>query len=355
MRIRHVLSRDRYAWNEFVLQASGSPILQAYEWGNIKSGAGWEPIRIAIEDDDGTIIAGISMLKRRAPALGCIFYAPRGPVLDFQNDGALNLLLTAIALEAKKHKAIYLKIDPEILEEDEKAIESLKKRGFIPKRKQVQPRTSFHVDLTRDLPDILASFAEKTRYNIRLSEKKGVTVTDASTEEGVQTFYKIYEETAKRERFLIHPLSYYQKVRSFLIDKGYGKVFLAYYKNEPIAGIFIFSFGERVWYMYGASKSSHRNIMPNHALHWHVMTWAKKKGYKVYDLWGIPSSPTERHPLYGVYRFKKGFNGKLVKLIGAYDLPFNKVLYHFLDKSITFWQGLRGLIKKGRIEDSLSE
>ena len=219
----------------------------------------------------------------------------------------------------------------------------------------MQPRTSFHVDLTRDLPDILASFAEKTRYNIRLSQKKGVTVTDASTEKGVQTFYKIYEETAKRERFLIHPLSYYQKVRSSLIDKGYGKVFLAYYGSEPIAGIFIFSFGERVWYMYGASKSSHRNIMPNHALHWHAMTWAKKKGYKVYDLWGVPSNPTKGHPLYGVYRFKKGFNGKLVKLIGAYDLPFNKILYYFLDKGIAFWQGLRGLIKKGKIEDSLSE
>ncbi|MCX5726485.1 MAG: peptidoglycan bridge formation glycyltransferase FemA/FemB family protein [Candidatus Saganbacteria bacterium] len=354
MRIRHVFGQDRAAWNEFVSAAS-SEILQSYEWGEFKSKFGWEPIRIAIENDDGRIVAGISILKRKVPGIGSIFYAPRGPIIDFRDEEALDLLLTAVALEAKKHRAVYLKIDPEVMEEDRKALDILQSKGFIRKKKQIQPRTTFLIDITRPLPDILASFEEKTRYNIRLSQKKGVTVVDASNGEGIRAFYNIYQETAGRENFLIHPLSYYEEARRALVEPGFGKVFLAKYKGEPIAGIFLFNFGERVWYMYGASKSSHRELMPNHSLHWHVIEWAKKAGYKTYDLWGIPSNPSEGHPLFGVYRFKKGFNGKLVKFIGAYDLPFNKFMYHLIDNGINFWQNLRSLIKKGKIEDSLSE
>ena len=134
-----------------------------------------------------------------------------------------------------------------------------------------------------------------------------------------------------------------------------GGVFFARYKGQPIAAVFVFAFGGKVWYMYGASLSKYRNVMPNHALHWYVMQWAKERGYKQYDLWGVPSNPTQDHPLYGVWRFKKGFGGKLVKNIGMTDLPLNPVLYRLFDRGISLWQNARSLIKKGKIEDSLRE
>jgi lipid II:glycine glycyltransferase (peptidoglycan interpeptide bridge formation enzyme) len=154
---------------------------------------------------------------------------------------------------------------------------------------------------------------------------------------------------------LIHPLSYYQKVRDLLIDKGMGSNFIAYYEGKPIAGVIVFCFGERVWYMYGASSSEYRNVMPNHLLHWSVIKWAKEKKYKHYDLWGIPAKPQEKHPLWGVYRFKKGFNGKEERYIGAQDLPFSPLLFSIFEHGVSFWQNFRSLITKGKIEDSLGE
>ena len=117
----------------------------------------------------------------------------------------------------------------------------------------------------------------------------------------------------------------------------------------------IFAFGDKIWYMYGASSDAYRNVMPNHLLHWAVIKWAKEKDYKYYDLWGIPANPTENHPLYGVYRFKKGFKGRLVKYVGVYDFPYSPLFYHALEFGTLCWQGFRSLIAKGKIEDSLQE
>ncbi|MFH1710098.1 MAG: peptidoglycan bridge formation glycyltransferase FemA/FemB family protein [bacterium] len=248
-----------------------------------------------------------------------------------------------------------LKIDPETEDKNAVAINILKGRGFIRKHKQVQPRATYLIDLTRNIDELLMSFEEKTRYNIRLSEKKGVKVKEDSTLDGIEVFYKMYQETSKRDTFLIHPKSYYLKLKECLIDRGMANVFIAEYQNIPVASLFAFRLGDRIWYMYGASVNEHRNVMPNHAIHWHLIKWAKEKGCKVYDLWGIPSTPREDHPLYGVYRFKKGFNGTLKSWIGAYDLPFDRIGYVVFDKGAALYQNVRSLLTKGRISDSLGE
>jgi len=305
--------------------------------------------------NEGEIVAGISVLKKSLPLPGrSIFYAPRGPIVPFDDQKLLGLLLEPLKGEAKRNKAVLLRTDPPI-EEGHGVEEILKKNGFVRNSKQIQPRTTYYLDLKIDLDDLLKTFEEKTRYNIRLSERKGVQVRQANTLDGVRAYYDLYKETSARDNFLIHPLKYYQNIKNLLIDRGLASVFLAYYKEKPIAGIFIFHFGKKIWYMYGASSAEFRNVMPNHALHWHVIKWAKEAGYEIYDLWGIPSNPKEGHPLWGVYRFKKGFNGRLVKYIGVYDLPFNPILYHAFEKGLAFYKNMRSLIKKGKISDSLAE
>lgn len=352
MKTRLITYAEKDLWNEFVANSPECPILQSFEWGELKSCFGWQPLRLAIEDQ-GKIIAGASILKREIPYIKhSLFYCPRGPVVDFHNKEIFDALLSAIEKEAEKHHAISLKIDPDLSAENEGVLKSF---GFEKAHKQIQPRASIELDLEPDLDAILMSFDEKTRYNVRLAEKKGVSVREETNELGVKTFYRIYQETALRDKFLIHPIKYYQKIRELIFEKGLGANFIAYYKDKPIAGVIVFCLGKKIWYMYGASASAYRNVMPNHLLHWEIIKWAKEKRFKIYDLWGIPADPKPGHPLYGVYRFKRGFNGKTIMNVGAYDFPYSPMLYHATEHGMNFMYALRSLLTKGKIEDSLGE
>ncbi len=355
MRARIITYPDRELWNDFVVNSSECPVLQSFEWGEVKSNFGWYPIRLAVEDN-GKIVAGISILKREIPYVRhSLFYAPRGPIVDYSNRELLEFLLAAVEKEAEKRHAISLKIDPAVSEEQQNILAVFHTLGFEKAAKQIQPRATFLLDLTLETNAILMGFEEKTRYNIRLAAKKGVVVREDPSEQGINMFYKIYRETSLRDKFLVHPVKYYQKIREILFENGLGSCFIAYYNDKPIAGVIIFCFGSKIWYMYGASSSEHRNLMPNHLLHWQVIQWAKEKNYKTYDLWGIPVNPKEGHPLWGVYRFKKGFKGKMVKYIGAHDFPYSPLFHNVLEHGVKWVQNIRSLLTKGKIEDSLSE
>ncbi|MFC1767531.1 lipid II:glycine glycyltransferase FemX [Candidatus Margulisiibacteriota bacterium] len=350
-----ILSEDyRNLWNEFVARRGTSPILQSYEWGKFKGSSGWESFVLVLREA-GEIKAGISILCKKMPLGLKMFYAPRGPVIDFENADLVKTLFEAVKQEAKKRGAVLLKIDPEVEEGETGVVNILNEIGFINNKKQVQPRSTFIVDLTRDLDSILSSFEEKTRYNVRLAEKKGVQVKHESNINGIEHFYKMYRETGKRDKFMIHPKEYYFRLKEYLIDRDLAEIFVAYFRGVPVSSVVIFKFGKKIWYMYGASVNIYRNVMPNHLLHWIVIKWAKENGYADYDLWGIPVYPKEGHPLYGVYRFKKGFNGQKLTWIGVYDLPFNKFLYWLINTGFNFYKSLRSLITKGKISDSLAE
>lgn len=326
-------------------------ILQSDEWAQVKAGFGWQPVKMRL--DDGTLVM---MLKKKLPLVKkCFFYVPRGPLVDFDSPAAVKSFVSAAGREAQKHGALFLRMDPEVPEDDEQALGILRSEGFVKAKKEVQPRSTFILDLDAGLEDIKAGFESKFRYNIHVAEKHGITVRQGTDEGSIEEFYRIYEETCSRQNFIIHPVSYYKRVRSYIIEKGLGRVFTAYDGRTPVASVITFNYGKRIWYMYGASLSSHRKMMPNNLLHWEVIKWAKDRGFLEYDLWGIPSNPKEGHPLWGVYRFKKGFNAGLRKFIGSYDLPFNPVFYRLFDKAIILYQNTVRLIKKGTISDSLSE
>jgi len=356
MKSRLITYAEKDLWNDFVANSPKCPVLQSFEWGELKSCFGWQPIRLAIHDGQNKIVAGASILKREIPYIKhSILYCPRGPVVDYKNREALEFLLEEIEKLADKYHAVSLKIDPDLDENDKDVLATLKIIGFEKAHKQVQPRATIILDLDKEPDAFLMGFEEKTRYNIRLSEKKGVIIKEDPSPKGINIFNQLYQETALRDKFLIHPLSYYQKIREIMFTAGLGTNFIAYYKNQPVASVIVFCFGKKIWYMYGASSSKYRNVMPNHLLHWDVIKWAREKGFKLYDLWGIPVNPKPGHPLFGVYRFKKGFNGTVIKNIGAYDFPYSHLLYHGFEHGVHWLQSLRSLITKGKIEDSLGE
>lgn len=340
MDIRKAADSERDLWNGFVACWISGDLLQSYEWGEVKArSGGWEPIRLmAVED--GAPVAVASILRRAIPRLGkSLFYAPRGPVGDLSNREILAGLIDAVRSLAKERSAVLLKVDPPTSIDDHQSELNLRAIGFRPIDGAgfggTQPKCVMQLDLTRSEDDLLAACKPKTRYNIRLAERKGVAVRQAEDENDLRAFYDLLLETAKRDRFLVRDYSYYRVLWEVLSPPEFVRLFLAEYGNQPIAGALCFYMGDRCWYTYGASSNSHREVMPNHLMQWSMIRHAKSIGCRVYDFRGV--SPRREHDpndrLQGLNRFKEGFGAHYMEYIGEYDLPFSRPMYWVWSKA----------------------
>jgi lipid II:glycine glycyltransferase (peptidoglycan interpeptide bridge formation enzyme) len=191
------------------------------------------------------------------------------------------------------------------------------------------------VDLSGDEEGVLAAMKPKTRYNVRLAGRKGVTVREGA-EADLPIFHRLMAVTAARDRFGVHSPAYYERAFRLFVPRGWARLLLAEVEGEPVAALMAFALPPRAWYFYGASGDAHREKMPNYLLQWEAMRWARSLGCTEYDLWGVPDEERERleaeftrrrDGLWGVYRFKRGFGGRLVRSIGAWDLPLRPRLY----------------------------
>ncbi len=320
-------------FNAFVAGSPRGHILQSHEWGEVKRFTGWEPLRLAVSDK-GTYRATALILKRRLPIFGrSLFYAPRGPVIDFRDKTTFDFLTGEVRKLARGHRAIFLKIDPDLpAREFADVTEFLKTKGFRKIDKGlgfegVQPRFVFRLDITRSPEELLKQMEGKTRYNIRLAERKGVVINDNCTREDLKAFYQLLQETTKRDEFLVRSYDYFEKLWDVLAPKGMAKLFMARYQGEYIAGTLAFLFGDKCWYIYGASANQHRGVMPNYALQWQMILWAQSRGCRMYDFRGVSGDLDPANPLYGLYRFKKGFGAEFTEFIGEFDLPFSTGWY----------------------------
>lgn len=323
--------------------------MQSAAWGELKSRFGWRARRIALERN-GAVIAGAQILFRRLP-LGLQFaYVPRGPVADPawdrgirnpQDSDALAELLDALCAAARERGAFALKIEPNWL-----GAHPLPFRERVRVGTCFQPHITFHVDLTRDLDTILAHMKPKWRYNIRLAERKGVQVRAGSADD-LALFYQLLQITSKRDGFAIHSLDYYRAAFDLLSAHDRARLLVAEYEREPIAAIFVTAFGREAIYLYGASSNAHRERMPNHALHWAAMQWARARGCAHYDLWGIGATAEadvgaiHESPLqHGLYQFKQGFGGSVVRYVGAYDAIFSRVRFELYRRAVALRRGI---------------
>lgn len=350
MQWRIVSPEEEELFNDYLAHSPKGHILQTWQWGEVKKVSGWQPIRIIVEEEN-SIVAACSILKRRLPfGLGSLFYAARGPVLDIEREDVWQLLLQAIKELAIPNKAIFLKIDPDVPEDDLTWKARLIAAGFINAEKGegfegVQPRHVFRLDISLPEEDLLRNMNQKTRYNLRLAEKKGVTVARGGLSD-LPVFYQLLQETAVRDKFLIRNYEYYKTFYEELAPEGLTELFLTYYDGKVIAGALAFLLGDKAWYIYGASANEYRNVMPNYLLQWRMIQWAKQKGSTLYDFRGVPGDVPEDHPLYGLVKFKKGFGGLYISFIGEYDLVYDKLryrFYHFLEP--LYQKGIRKLIR----------
>lgn len=325
-------------WHQALLSLPNPHPLQSWAWGDFKSRWGWSAAPLLLTIQDNQPLAAALVLKRQLPRLPfSILYVPKGPILDYNNAPLRRVALAQLEQIARRQKAIFVKIDPDVVYswglEDEryspvgaKFIRELLARGWRFSGDQVQFRNTVELDLERPAGELLATMKQKTRYNIRLAERKGITIR-AGTPADFPAIAQMYLETAQRDGFAVRPVAYYLDAWQTLYDAGLAHPLLAEYEGQPVAAVIVVSYGGRAIYMYGASTDKERQRMPNYLLQWEAIRQAQERGGRVYDFWGAPDDFVESDPLWGVWRFKAGFNGQIVRHIGAWDYPARPFWY----------------------------
>ncbi len=355
-------------WNQLISQLPNPHFLQTYEWAQVKAKYGWIPY-YAVWTDDGKFhvttdyqslitdrcVAAALILKRQILRRGMVarlsvLYSPKGPLMDWSNESLRTRVLNDLQSFAKKQGAIFLKIDPDVAlgrgvpnsgedksdEVGESVRSDLTRRGWKISAEQIQFQNTVLIDLSATEEEILARMKPKTRYNVRLAEKKGVAVRVGGFED-LPMLYKMYAETSVRDGFVIRDENYYMTVwktfapnpQSLITNRQlpFAIPLIAEVDSEPVAAIFLFMFAGRAYYVYGMSRNLHREKMPTYLLQWEAIKRAKASGCNVYDLWGAPDVFDESDSMWGVYRFKEGLGGEVIRTLGAFDFAPNKFWY----------------------------
>ena len=363
-------------WNSAIARFPGTHILQTWEWGKVKSAFGWQPhFMLWYGEADQTKLtinhfperlkhkelkAAALTLQRNiriggfAQKMGVI-YVPKGPLLNWSDASLRQHVLQDLREFSQKHSAIFIKIDPDLeigngipgssgsgeTQLGSSILDELKASGWQFSDEQIQFRNTVLINLELSESELLANMKQKTRYNINLAMRKGVTIR-TGTPADFDMLFRMYAETSVRDGFVIRNDAYYREVWSTFManqptmfaDQPIAEALVAEVDGSPVAGAIIFRFARKAWYLYGMSSMSHRDKMPNYLLQWEAIKRFKAAGCTTYDLWGAPDEFIESDPLWGVYRFKEGLGGTVHRFLGAWDLPTNRMLYRLYSKTL---------------------
>lgn len=323
---------DMAKMEAFVTADKNSHFLQSPQWRTVKTLWQWRGI-LAFRTD-GQLLGALSVLIRPLPLGMSILYAPRGPICDRMDSAVMAGLMQGVEQIAKQRRALLFYMDPDEPDTNEDFRHLMKSFGFQEQTAtdfgNIQPQYVFRLKLqNRTEADIFAGFSAKTRYNIRLAARRGVSVRqysgkDAIPESAINAFDQLMKTTGQRDHFLVRDGAYFRRLLAAYQDKAV--LFLASLDGEPIAGTIGIFYGNKAWYLYGASANCHRNAMPNYLLQWEMLRHAAALGCDLYDFRGVPGDLSETNPLYGLYRFKKGFGGDYTKFTGLFIRRFRPVL-----------------------------
>jgi len=310
---------NREEWDSFFRSHTDASFLQSPAWGDVKEEFGWEANRIIKGE------AGAQILIKRGPFGVSLGYMPKGPLGKITSD-----FIDTLNEKAKEMRLFLLTLEANLWEGD---ISSIPTRLEFKPGRNIQPRRTILISLEGSEEDLLNRMKQKTRYNIRLAQKKDVLVTET---DDIDLFYKLMAATGSRDGFGIHSREYYQKVFNSFKPLGQCTILLAKFADQALGALMVLANGNTAWYVYGASNDFERNRMPTYLLQWEAMRWARKKGCKTYDLWGIPDEDekeledqfeTRSDGLWGVYRFKRGFGGIVIRSAQAVDFVIDKKIY----------------------------
>ena len=323
---------DKKQLNDFIGHEKHAQFLQSWQWGEFQkevSGIIW---RIGVEVG-GQLVASAKLVKKQLPMGRSYFYCGRGPVIvnskkllvlqslgeGGKAESVLNFLFGEIEKIAKQESVIFLRFEPV-----SKIKNSVRPAGGpefkIIKTIDVQPSKTLLLDLRLSEEELLKQMHQKTRYNIKLAEKKGVKIVVADANR-FEEFWQLLASTGDRDEFNLHGRSYYQAMLK--MDSSFIKLFFAEYQGKSLAGNLVVFFGDTVTYIHGGSSNQNREIMAPYALQWHNIKLAKQAGYKYYDWHGV-----DKVKWPGVTRFKMGFGGQIMNYPGTFDLIYDAGWYN---------------------------
>ncbi len=323
--IREAIETDRKNFNE----AARHP-LQSWAWGEFRKQTGVEITRL--RQDSGEAEEVYQITWHKIPKINrYIGYCPKSAMPDAE-------ALRAIKELAEKKKAVMVKFEP-----NEKAgvaeLERIKNLSLdfkLVKGKPLFTKYSFQLDIAKNEEELLKGMHQKTRYNLRLAEKKGVKIVEDNSEQGFEEYWKLMEETTKRQGFFAHSKNYHRQMWKIMVESGSGHLFKAVYQGETLTTWILFELNGVLYYPYGASSNAHREVMANNLMMWEAIKFGKKQGCKLFDLWGsLGPEPDTTDPWYGFHRFKQGYGANLLEFVGTYDLVINKpeyLLYTLVEK-----------------------
>lgn len=320
-------ARDVARFADFLEGNRHAAITQALAWRDVKSN--WTPYYVYLEDADGEIEASMSILTIGTPTGKTFAYATRGPVCSVDDVEMVARLYDEAEKYVVDSNVFLLRTDPEVLYSQELAARyenagfRLRNRGIDP-HSTIQPRLNMRLELDGQTEEsLMASFHSKTRYNIRLAGRKGVTVSYASTPDDVRDFFEVHKIMAERQGISHRDEAYFQRMA-----QAYGddlRVYRAEFDGQLLAAAMCISYGHTTWYAYGGSSNEHRNLMPNYLMQWEMIRWALERGTTYYDFGGFFVADPED----GLFRFKSGFVGtdNISEYIGEIDRVYDDEAY----------------------------
>ena len=317
--------------------------MQSLRWAGVKTG--WDSALVLSRDADGKLRGGMQVLIKPVPVFRyALLYAPRGPVCDpYDRETILDLMEGVHKLAKQKHGYMF-RMDPYVLASDDRFIAMARELGFrftpgMGDFTTIQTRNNYMLNIEGKTPEeVLAGFHQKWRYNIRVAQKHGVEcrVCDKSH---LDEFYGLMQKTGERDVFRIRPKEYFERMLDCLGD--YCRLYLCYYEGRAISGAIATRCAGKTCYVYGASDNECRNVMPNHLMQWMMMQWAFEGNCFVYDFQGIPGYTDENDHNYGIYKFKKGFNGEVVEFAGEFDWVYSDRKKKFVEWAEKVYNKLR--------------
>lgn len=347
-----ILNPNRYAeYEDFCKNHPNGEITQSVKWHGVKDNWGHEVV--VSRDGEGRIVGGMSVLVRKIPVTGtAMLYAPRGPVCDRYDRAVMDDLKSGADALAKKYRAHLFKIDPDVTEGDERFLSMTSAMGFSRFKgpdgfETIQARFNYRLYLYgRSEDEILMNLTQQTRRNVRIAQKHNVEVR-ISGKEYLDDFVRIMQVTGERDGFNVRPKSYFERMLDSLGENC--RLYMAFYEGQPVAGAVTTNYAGKTCYIYGASDNAHRNVMPNYLVQWEMIKWAIETGCTVYDFQGVSGNIEDtENPIYGLYRFKKGFNGTLDELCGEFDYIYRPVTAKLFNIAVDLNDWLRTAKRKLR-------
>ena len=334
---------ERQRYEDFVSHHTNGSFTQSLMWPDAKNGWDYEAIMI---EENGKIKGTALVLIKKIPFAGTdLLYCPRGPVCDYTDADTLNKIVAEIAELAKKYNAYECIMDPFITRDNIEAQKVFEATGYVcdyeaKEGTTVQIRDNYIKKIGgMTAEEVFNSWDRKCRYNTRLSMKSGVKCERCGTDK-LDEFYELMKTTGERDGFTTRGREYFDTFMNALGE--HCCLFMCYYEGKPISGAIAVSYGGKTMQVYGASSNEHRNVRPNNTMQLELQTWAVEQGSYIYDFGGIPHWQEEDHPAYGMYAFKKTFNGEVVQFVGEYKFTFSKVKKKLVDSMEKCYKLLRG-------------